>query len=66
MGRVRRYGYIVVWWIGDHEPRHVHIYDSDDELLGRIAIDTLEPLDDWQPSRKVVLMVQELITEGRL
>jgi len=25
VARVRRYGYILEWFIGDHEPRHVHV-----------------------------------------
>jgi len=28
MGKVRRHGYILEWFIGDHVPRHVHVYDS--------------------------------------
>jgi len=46
MGKVRRGGYIFEWWIGDHLPRHVHVSDSNGELLGRIAVDNMEPLDD--------------------
>ncbi len=26
MGKIRRGGYIFVTWIGDHAPRHVHVY----------------------------------------
>jgi len=22
-------GYIFIWWIGDHPPRHVHVYYDD-------------------------------------
>jgi hypothetical protein len=43
MGRVRRSGYIFEWWIGDHPPRHVHISDSNGKILGRVALDTLQP-----------------------
>ena len=49
MGKVRRGGYIFEWWIGDHPPRHLHVSDSNGELLGRVALDDLRPLDDWQP-----------------
>ena len=34
MGRVRRSGYIIEWFIGDHAPRHVHIYDAKGALFG--------------------------------
>jgi hypothetical protein len=66
MGRVRRNGYILMWWVGDHAPRHIHVFDSNEELLGRITIDGLQPLDDWQPPKKVITTIQELIEEGRL
>ena len=26
MGRVRRGGYAIQWWLGDHPPAHVHVY----------------------------------------
>ncbi len=52
MGKVRRGGYIFEWWIGDHPPRHLHISDSNGNLLGRVAIETMEPLDDWNPPRR--------------
>jgi len=66
MGKVRRGGYIFEWWIGDHLPRHVHVSDSNGELLGRIAFNNMEPLDNWRPPRKVVEIIRQLIDEGRL
>ena len=38
MGKVRRGGYIIVWWAGDHEPRHVHVNTSSGLKLGRLDI----------------------------
>ena len=66
MGKVRRGGYYIVWWIGDHEPRHVHVHAHDGNFLGRVAIETGEPLDDWKPTRKVLEIISALINEGRL
>ena len=66
MGRVRRAGYIFEWWVGDHPPRNVHVYDSNGHFLGRITIATLRPLDDWMPPRIVVSTLQDLVKEGRL
>lgn len=66
MGKVRRGGYIFEWWIGDHPPRHVHVSDSDGTLLGRVALETMEPLDDWTPPRKVIDIIQDLQKKGRL
>ena len=66
MGKVRCGGYIFEWWIGDHAPRHVHVSDSSGELLGRIALETGEPLDDWKPPKKVLDIIRQLQQEKRL
>ncbi len=66
MGRIRRRGYYIVWWIGDHSPRHVHVHDGANRFLGRVEIPSGEPMDDWKPTRKVLEIIAELIKEGRL
>jgi hypothetical protein len=32
MSRIRRGGYIIKWFIGDHPPRHVHIEKESGEI----------------------------------
>lgn len=66
MGKIRRGGYLFIWWKGDHEPRHVHIFDNRNRLLGRIEIPTGNPLDDWRPPKKVLELLNALQNEGRL
>ena len=66
MGKVRRGGYLFIWWTGDHEPRHVHVFDSKQRLLGRVAIETKAPLDAWIPTKKAVEIITQLQREGRL
>ena len=66
MGKVRRGGYLFLWWIGDHAPRHVHVFDAKGKLLGRVTVPGNEPLDAWKPSRKVVEILESLHQEGRL
>ena len=66
MGKVRRGGYIFEWWIGDHMPRHVHISDSNGELLGRVALDSEASLDNWKPPKKVLQIIRQLQQENRL
>ena len=66
MGRVRRGGFVFEWWVGDHAPRHVHVSDSQGDLLGRVALETGEPLDAWTPSKKVLSLIKELQNENRL
>ena len=39
MGKIRRSGYVLEWFIGDHQPRHVHVYDSKNRLMGRLDVD---------------------------
>ena len=66
MGRIRRGGYVFEWWIGDHPPRHVHVSDSNGNILGRIRLNPIEAVDEWQPSRKVIEIIKDLQREGRL
>ena len=66
MGKVRRGGYVFEWWIGDHPPRHVHVSDSNGELLGRVVIDDMTSLDHWKPPKKVIEIIRQLIQESRL
>ena len=66
MGRIRRGGFFIVWWIGDHSPRNVHVYDSAERFLGRGEIPSGEPMDDWKPTKKVLQILAELTEEGRL
>jgi len=63
---MRRYGYRLEWYIGDHSPRHVHVYDSKDRLVGRLDIERLTGMEGWIPNRKLVKLIQELRQEGRL
>jgi hypothetical protein len=66
MGKIRRSGYILEWYIGDHEPRHVHVYDGKHRLIGRLDVDRLVGIEGWTPDRKLIKLVQNLIDEGRL
>ncbi len=66
MGRVRSSGYIVEWFIGDHAPRHVHVYDCKGRFLGRLNLETLAGLEDWSPSDTLVILINELKAEGKL
>jgi hypothetical protein len=66
MGKVRRSGYVLEWFIGDHVPRHVHVYDSKGRLIGRLDIDRMMGVEGWKPDRKLVKLVYDLKVEGRL
>jgi hypothetical protein len=66
MGRVRRGGYIIFWWIGDHQPRHVHVRTGKGKLLGRVDVDTMEAMENWTPPKDLVKIILDLKHEGRL
>ena len=66
MGKVRRSGYVLEWFIGDHEPRHVHVYDGKHRLVGRLDVDRLTGVEGWTPDRKLVKLITDLKREGRL
>ena len=66
MGKVRRNGYVLEWFIGDHAPRHVHVYDAKGRQIGRLDIDRLVGVENWKPDRKLVKIIEELKREGRL
>jgi hypothetical protein len=66
MGRVRRGGYIFIWWIGDHPPRHVHVYNDDANFITRMNLQTMQPMDVPKIDKRIVDLIRELQREGRL
>ena len=66
MGRIRRHGYVIEWFIGDHVPRHIHVYDSKGRFLGRLDVGRLKGIEGWKPTKKLIKVVQSLKAEGRL
>ncbi len=55
-----------IWWIGDHTPRHVHVFDKNGKLITRFNLETMEPMDIPRLDRKIVTLIRELQNEGRL
>ena len=66
MGRVRRGGYIVKWFMGDHPPRHVHVQTANGKLVGRLNLETMTGMEGWQPDKKLLQIVEDLRKEGRI
>jgi hypothetical protein len=66
MGRKRKGGFLFIWWDGDHAPRHVHVHDQNGRFLGRVRLDNLAPLDEWQPSREVLRLIQAMLDQGEI
>ncbi len=43
MGKIRRGNYVFVFWVGDHPPRHVHVY-RDNKLVLKWDLDHDKPM----------------------
>jgi hypothetical protein len=64
MPKIRRGGYVFLAWVGDHPPRHVHVYRD-----GKLVVKW--DLENWRPmkgraSLRVIRYLLELREEGRL
>ncbi len=64
MGKVRRGGFVFLWWKGDHEPRHVHVY-RDGKLVVKWDLENRMAMKGRAP-RRVVDLIAELEAEGLL
>jgi len=64
VGKIRRGGYIFVSWIGDHAPRHVHVY-RDGTLVVKWDLENRRPMKG-QASRRILNLIEELENEGEL
>jgi hypothetical protein len=66
MGRVRRGGYVLTWWKGDHPPPHVHVRTQAGRKLGRLNLATLQGMEGWMPEARLLRIIKELREEGRI
>jgi hypothetical protein len=64
VGKVRRGGYIFVTWVGDHPPRHVHVY-RDGWLVVKWDLDQERPMRG-KASARIIELIRELDSEGKL
>lgn len=62
MARVRRGGYIFLSWVGDHSPRHVHVY-RDGKLIVKWDLENKLPMKG-EASRRILSLIEELEAEG--
>jgi hypothetical protein len=64
MSKIRRGGYIFVTWIGDHPPRHVHVY-KDGKFVVKWDLENRVAMKGRATSR-ILKLIAELEQEGRL
>ena len=66
MGRKRKGRYIIEWWVGDQQPRHVHVFDSSGEFMGRVILETMRGMESWIPPRDLVGILREMLRKKEL
>jgi hypothetical protein len=62
--RIRRGGFIFVTWVGDHTPRHVHVF-RDARLVVKWDLEEWKAMEGAASGRLMQLLI-ELDEEGRL
>jgi len=64
MSKIRRGGYVFLTWIGDHSPRHVHVYRKG-ELVLKWDLDNHQPMAG-KSTRHLLELIRGLEAEGKL
>lgn len=64
MGKLRRGGYVFLTWVGDHPPRHVHVY-RDGVLELKWDLDNGRVMKG-AGSARVIALIRQLESEGLL
>jgi hypothetical protein len=64
MGKIRRGNFVFVYWIGDHSPRHVHVY-RDTKLVVKWDLDNGSAMQG-RASAQIKRLIRELEAEGKL
>ena len=64
VGKYRRGGYVFITWIGDHPPRHVHVY-RDGKLIVKWDLDNQKAMKG-AATRRILELIRELEAEGLL
>jgi hypothetical protein len=64
VGKLRRGGYVFLTWIGDHPPRHVHVY-REGRMVVKWDLDDRRVMKGSAP-RRVIELIEELEAEGLL
>lgn len=64
MTKIRRGGYVLVSWIGDHSPKHVHVY-RDGELVVKWDLENWRSMKGTA-SRQLLGVLRDLLEEGLL
>jgi hypothetical protein len=64
MGKVRRGGFVFLWWKGDHPRRHVHVY-RDGKLIVKWDLDNKKAMKG-RATKRIINLIARLQSEGML
>ena len=64
MAKVRRGGFVFLTWIGDHTPRHVHVY-RDGKLVVKWDLENRQAMEGTA-TRRILKLIIQLEAEGLL
>ncbi|MBN4071838.1 DUF4160 domain-containing protein [bacterium AH-315-F18] len=64
MGRIKKGGYEFTTWIGDHDPRHVHVY-RDGKMIVKWDLDNGKVMKG-KINKKIKKLIKALQKEGGL
>ena len=64
MTKIKRDGFIFVTWIGDHPPKHVHIF-KDGKLVVKWDLENCKEMKGTV-NKKILSAIKKLIKEGSL
>jgi len=64
MVKVHRGNYVFLTWIGDHSPRHVHVYRGS-KLVVKWDLENWLPMEG-KASRKLLQLIEKLNRDGEL
>lgn len=64
MPKLKRGGYVFLAWVGDHSPRHVHVY-RDGKLIVKWDLEKEQPMKGAANGR-LRRLLEDLVAEGLL
>ena len=64
MGRIKRGGYIIEWWMGDHNPKHVHIYKAG-KTVAKVEVPSLLVLSG-KLNRRLLTLLKKLVESEKI
>lgn len=64
MGKVKRGGYVFLSWVGDHTPKHVHVYKNG-KLIVKWDIENNMAMKGTA-TRSILKYIEDLLQEGKI